>query len=42
LYIDPERDLVVARFGSSLDAPSSLLDPIMWPMMDAITAEFAL
>jgi CubicO group peptidase (beta-lactamase class C family) len=41
LYIDPERDLVVARFGSSQYAPSSLLDPIMWPVMDAITAEFA-
>ncbi len=33
LYIDPARDLVIARFGSSQDAPSSLLD--------AITTEFA-
>jgi len=39
LYIDPTNELVIARFGSSPDAPSSLLDPIIWPAVDAITAE---
>ena len=39
LYIDPVRELVVARFGSSPDAPSSLLGPILWPMIDAIAEE---
>ena len=40
LYIDPTYDLVIARFGSAPDAPSHLLDPIMWPMVDTITAAF--
>ncbi len=41
LYIDPERDLVIARFGSSPEAPSSLLDPIIWPLVDTITEQLA-
>lgn len=41
LYIDPALELVVARFGSCPEAPSSLLDPIMWPTIDAISAELA-
>ena len=36
LYIDPANDLVIARFGSSPDAPSYLIDHIMWPTIDAI------
>ena len=39
LYIDSANDLVIARFGSSPQAPSSLLDHIMWPTVDAICAE---
>jgi CubicO group peptidase (beta-lactamase class C family) len=38
LYIDPERDIVIARFASAEKAPSVLLDPITWPVVDAITA----
>jgi hypothetical protein len=30
---------VVARFGSAPEAPSVLLDHVIWPMMDAICAE---
>lgn len=41
LYIDPTNELVIARFGSARNAPSVLLDPIMWPTVDAITAELA-
>lgn len=36
LYIDPTNDLVIARFGSAKEAPSSLLDPIVLPTFDAI------
>lgn len=39
LYIDPTNDLVIVRFGSSPDAPSSLLDHIFWPTIDAICLE---
>jgi CubicO group peptidase (beta-lactamase class C family) len=39
LYIDPANDLVIARFGSSPQAPSVLLDRILIPMIDAITSE---
>ncbi len=39
LYLDPANELVVARFGSSPRPPSALLDHVMWPMIDAITAE---
>ncbi len=38
LYLDPANDLVVVRFGSSPQPPSALLDHVMWPMIDAITA----
>jgi CubicO group peptidase (beta-lactamase class C family) len=38
LYIDPELDIVIARFASAQHAPSVLLDPITWPLVDAITA----
>jgi CubicO group peptidase (beta-lactamase class C family) len=41
LYIDPAHDLVIARYGSSPEAPSSVLDPIIWPTIDAIVAELA-
>lgn len=37
LYIDPELDLVIARFGSSPQPPSALLDPVLWPLVDAIS-----
>ena len=37
LYLDPANELVIARFGSSHQAPSALLDPIMWPLVDALT-----
>jgi hypothetical protein len=39
LYIDPDNELVVARFGSAPEAPAVLLDHVIWPMMDAICAE---
>jgi CubicO group peptidase (beta-lactamase class C family) len=39
LYIDPANDLVIARFGSSPQAPSVLLDRILIPTIDAITSE---
>lgn len=39
LYIDPTHDLVIARFGSSPEAPSSLLDHIVLPTVDAICSE---
>ncbi len=38
LLIDPANDLVIARFGSAPDAPSALSDPVLLPMVDAITA----
>jgi len=38
LLIDPVNELVIARFGSAPNAPSALLDPILLPMVDAITA----
>ncbi len=41
LYIDPEQDLVIARFGSSPEAPSSLLDHILLPMVDNITEQLS-
>ena len=41
LYIDPELDIVIARFASAQQAPSVLLDPITWPMVDAITGALA-
>ncbi|MEE9415291.1 MAG: serine hydrolase, partial [Acidimicrobiales bacterium] len=41
LYVDPVNELVIARFGSAPEAPSSLLDPVLWPTVDAITAEMA-
>lgn len=37
LYIDVANDLVIARFGSNKEAPSAVLDHIMWPMVDLIT-----
>lgn len=39
LVVDPRNELVIARFGSIRDAPLSLLDPMLWPLVDAITAE---
>ena len=39
LYIDPANDLVIARFGTSPDAPSYLLDHILWPAIDAICSD---
>ena len=41
LYIDPTNDLVIARFGSSPNAPSTLLDHVLLPTIDAITADLA-
>ncbi len=41
LYLDPDRDLIIARFGSSPEAPSALLDPIIWPLVDAITEQLS-
>lgn len=38
LLIDPANELVIVRFGSAPNAPSALLDPILLPMVDAITA----
>ena len=37
LYIDPANELVIARFGSARQPPSSLLDGVLWPTVDAIT-----
>jgi CubicO group peptidase (beta-lactamase class C family) len=37
LYLDPTNDLVIARFGSSQHPPSAVLDPVIWPVIDAIT-----
>ena len=39
LYIDPANELVIARFGSNKQSPSSALDHIMWPMVDLITEQ---
>lgn len=41
LYIDPANDLVIARFGSSPEAPSYLTDHILWPAIDAISTELS-
>jgi hypothetical protein len=41
LYIDPVNELVIARFGSSPNAPSVLLDPILIPMIDSITTRIS-
>ncbi len=41
LYLDPENELIIARFGSSPEAPSSLLDPILWPLVDTITSQLS-
>ena len=41
LYVDPANDLVIARFGSSPDAPSSLSDHILLPTIDAICSELS-
>lgn len=38
LLVDPANDVVIARFGSAPHAPSALLDPILLPMVDAVTA----
>ena len=38
LVVDPAHDLVIARFGSAQHAPMALLDPVLLPMVDAITA----
>jgi CubicO group peptidase (beta-lactamase class C family) len=37
LYIDPTNELVIARFGTTQQPGSSLLDCVMWPMVDTIT-----
>ena len=37
LYLDPENELVIGRFGSAPKAPSTLLDDIFLPMLDVIT-----
>ena len=37
LYVDPENELVIGRFGSAPKAPSTLLDDIFLPMLDVIT-----
>ncbi len=42
LYIDPANELVIARFGSNKLAPGYLQDPVVMPMIDAITAMLAL
>jgi CubicO group peptidase (beta-lactamase class C family) len=39
LYVDPTNNLVVARFGSSRKPASTLLDPVLLPMIDFITAQ---
>ena len=41
LYIDPARELVIARFGSAPQAPSAMLDHIVWPTVDAIAEALA-
>jgi len=41
LYIDPANELVIARFGSSQLSPGYLIDPIVIPMIDAITSKLA-
>ncbi len=38
LYIDPQAELVIARFGSTKLSPSYLQDHINLPLFDAITA----
>ena len=37
LMIDPASEIVIARFGSSKQSSSLLLDPIIFPTFDAIT-----
>ncbi len=37
LYIDNTNDLIIARFGSARMSSSSLLDGVIFPMIDAIT-----
>ena len=37
LYVDPSNDLVVGRFGSAPQAPSTQIDDIFLPMLDVIT-----
>ena len=41
LYVDPTNELVVGRFGSAPKAPSTLVDDIFLPMLDAITARLS-
>jgi CubicO group peptidase (beta-lactamase class C family) len=36
LYVDPGSEIVIARFGSTKESPSYLLDPILIPTIDAI------
>jgi len=37
LYVDPANELVIARFGSSQVSPGYTNDPVVMPMIDAIT-----
>lgn len=41
LYIDPSNELVIARFGSSQVPPGYFNDPVVMPMIDAITVRTA-
>jgi hypothetical protein len=34
--IDPASEIVIARFGSSKQSSSLLLDPVVFPTFDAI------
>jgi CubicO group peptidase (beta-lactamase class C family) len=36
LYIDPKAEIVFARFGSAKKIPSSLLEPIITPLIDTV------
>ncbi|MFT7549278.1 MAG: CubicO group peptidase (beta-lactamase class C family) [Candidatus Azotimanducaceae bacterium] len=41
LYVDPSNELVVGRFGSAPNAPSTQTDDIFLPMLDVITARLS-
>jgi hypothetical protein len=39
LYVDRANQVVIARTGSSRLPPSTLLDPVVFPLFDAVIAE---
>jgi CubicO group peptidase (beta-lactamase class C family) len=41
LYIDPANEIVIVRFGSQQEAPSHTHDDIIFPMIDAVTAQLS-